>query len=60
MLCAIRNVLQDDLLANGAASSPEKLAAIAPVRTTCTRYFGWHGQDLGAWSEPMSGLPDSL
>jgi len=60
VLCAIRNVLQDDLLANGTAPSPEKLAAIAPVRTTCTRYFGWQGQDLGAWGEPMSGLPDSL
>lgn len=52
MLCRIRNVLQDDSLANGATSSPEKLAAIAPVRTTCTRYFGWSGNDLGAWGEP--------
>ena len=30
----------------------EKLAAIAPVRTTCNRYFGWGGADLGAWGEP--------
>ena len=52
MLCKIRNVLQDDLLANGAGASPEKLAAIAPVRTTCNRYFSWNGGDLGAWGEP--------
>ena len=53
MLCSIRNVLQDDLLAKGAGGSPEKLAAIAPVRTTCNRYFGWNGKDLGAWGEPQ-------
>ena len=56
MLCTIRNVLQDDLLANGAGGSPEKLAAIAPVRTTCNRYFGWDGSDLGAWGEPRNSL----
>jgi len=51
MLCKIRNVLQDECLA-GDAPSPEKLAAIAPVRTTCQRYFGWNGGDLGSWGEP--------
>ena len=56
MLCRIRNVLQDDLLANGAGGSPEKLAGIAPVRTTCNRYFGWNGSDLGAWGEPRNHL----
>ncbi len=54
MLCSIRNVLQDELLANGTGSSAEKLAAIAPVRTTCNRYFGWNGGDLGAWGEPRA------
>ena len=53
MLCAIRNVLQDGQLAEGGAGSPEKLAAIAPVRTTCNRYFSWQGADLGGWGEPM-------
>lgn len=52
MLCKIRNVLQDELLANGAGSSAEKLAAIAPVRTTCNRYFSWEGSSMGAWGEP--------
>ena len=56
MLCSIRNVLQDDLLANGAGGSPEKLAAIAPVRTTCNHYFGWNGSNLGAWGEPRKDL----
>ena len=60
MLCAIRNVLQDDLLANGAGGSPEKLAAIAPVRTTCNRYFGWNGSSLGAWGEPRRDFTDHM
>ena len=60
MLCAIRNVLQDDLLANGAGGSPEKLAAIAPVRTTCNRYFGWNGSNLGAWGEPQKDFTDHM
>jgi len=60
MLCAIRNVLQDDLLANGAGGSPEKLAAIAPVRTTCNRYFGWNGSNLGAWGEPRRDFTDHM
>ena len=52
MLCKIRNVLQEESLTDSAVASPEKLAAIAPVRTTCNRYFGWGGADLGAWGEP--------
>lgn len=54
MLCRICNVLQDELLANGPGDSPEKLSSIAPVRTTCNRYFSWNGADLGAWGEPGS------
>jgi len=56
MLCKIRNVLQDDLLADGNDNSPEKLAAIAPVKTTCRRYFSWNGSDLGAWGEPARSI----
>ena len=56
MLCAIRNVLQDESLAAEDVSTREKLAAIAPVRTTAHRYFGWDGADLGAWGEPMKRL----
>ena len=54
MLCSIRNVLQDETLANGKGSSLDKLNAIAPVKTTCSRYFSWKGTDLGAWGEPMA------
>ena len=57
LLCGIRNVLQDDSLVNGAGGSPEKLAAAAPVRTTCNRYFGWNGGNLGAWGEPGADFP---
>ena len=56
MLCRIRNILQDDLLTEKAVESTEKLASIAPVRTTCNRYFGWKGENLGAWGEPMAKL----
>ena len=56
MLCKIRNVLQEDLLADGTDASPRKLAAIAPVSTTCRRYFGWNGSDLGAWGEPRNQI----
>ena len=56
MLCNIRNVLQDDSLTNPAVGSPEKLAAIAPIRTTCNRYFGWSGTNLGGWGEPQAKL----
>ena len=56
MLCRIRNVLQDDFLAQGPSTAAEKLAAIAPVHTTCHHYFGWDGRDLGAWGEPMGKL----
>ena len=52
MLCKMRNVLQDDSLSDKSKSEAEKLAMIAPVRTTCKRYFGYKGEDLGAWGEP--------
>lgn len=53
MLCKIRNVLQEDLLANGPGSPAEKLAAIAPVKTTCQHYFSWQGEDRGAWGSHL-------
>ncbi|MCR5565914.1 MAG: flavin reductase family protein [Clostridiales bacterium] len=56
MLCRIRNIMQDDLLAKGTGSAAEKLAAIAPVHTTCQTYFSWSGTALGAWGEPMAKL----
>ncbi len=56
MLCRIRNVLQDEGLAREDISDPEKMNAIAPVHTTCRRYFSWSGKDLGAWGEVMSGF----
>ena len=56
MLCSIRNVLQDESLTDPAVDSPDKLAAIAPVHTTCNHYFSWGGTNLGAWGEPMAKL----
>ena len=52
VLCKIRNVLQDELLADPNLSVEEKMAKIAPVSTTCTTYFGWKGNTMGAWHEP--------
>ena len=51
-LCKVRNVLADEALADKTASLEQKMGAIAPVRTTCSTYFGWRGQTLGDWGEP--------
>jgi len=51
MLCRIRNVLVDEQLADDSMSPEQKLAAIAPVSTTCMTYFGWDGRKLGGWNE---------
>ena len=56
MQCKIRNVLQDEALADASVSINDRIAALSPVCTTCRRYFGWDGRDLGAWSEPMKEL----
>ena len=56
MLCSIRNVLQDELLGGKKDNSTEKLAEIAPVQTTCERYFSWEGKNLGAWGAPMADV----
>lgn len=56
LLCRIRNVLQDELLAQEGLSPEEKLRRIAPVSTTCTTYFGWQGDAMGAWGEPAKRL----
>lgn len=56
MLCKIRNVLQDENLATKDKSDVEKLAGIAPVKTTCGRYFSYKGEDLELWGEPMKKL----
>lgn len=56
ILCRIRNVLQDEALADDKKSAAEKLMDIAPVRTTCKHYYGYKGEDLGAWGEPRARL----
>jgi hypothetical protein len=56
MLCKIRNVLQDENLATKDKSDAEKLAGIAPVKTTCGRYFSYKGEDLELWGQPMKKL----
>ena len=55
MLCKMRNVLQDESLSSE-ESAADKLARIAPVRTTCKHYFGYDGRDMGAWGEPGKAL----
>lgn len=52
LLCKVRNVLVDPLLAQEGMTVEEKLRAIAPISTTCMTYFGWDGRALGAWHEP--------
>ena len=53
MLCKIHNILQDEILTDADRTVEERLAAIAPVHATCSRYYSWNGEDLGAWGEPM-------
>ena len=55
ILCKIRNVLQDESLSSEESVS-EKLARIAPVKTTAQTYLGYDGRNLGAWGEPMKKL----
>lgn len=59
MLCNIRNVLQDESLASTDETVADKLARIAPVKTTCHSYFGFKGDYKGAWGEPMKELSTS-
>ena len=56
IICKIRNVLQDEELSAEDVTTAEKLAKIAPVKTTCTEYFGVDGRSLGAWGEPRKQL----
>ena len=50
-LCRIRNVLQDEELADTGKTIEERICAIAPVSTTCTTYFGWDGKPIAGWGE---------
>jgi len=56
LLCKIRNVLADESLQDASKSLEEKIAAIAPARTTCQTYFGWDGRAMGAWGKPMESV----
>ena len=56
MLCKIRNVLQEEALTDETQPLEARLAAIAPVHTTCSTYFDWQGKALGAWGEPMAAV----
>ncbi len=56
MLCTVKNVLVDEALADAAVSVEARIAAIAPVRTTCQTYYGWDGQKMGCWGEPKEEI----
>jgi flavin reductase (DIM6/NTAB) family NADH-FMN oxidoreductase RutF len=56
MLCRIKNVLADEELADKSKTVEERISSIAPVRTTCSTYFGWDGRAMGGWGEPMRAL----
>ncbi len=51
-LCKIRNVLYNEELADEKISVGERLKKIAPISTTCSTYFSYTGEVLGAWGEP--------
>ncbi|MDO4355524.1 MAG: flavin reductase family protein [Clostridia bacterium] len=56
MLCKIHNVLQDARLSDASRPLSDRLAAVAPVSTTCERYFSWNGADMGNWGEPGKAI----
>ena len=56
MICKIRNILQDESLTLNDETTAQKLSRIAPVKTTCSRYFSYRGTDMGAWGEPMKTI----
>jgi hypothetical protein len=56
MLCRVKNVLADEELADKSITVEERISSIAPVRTTCSTYFGWDGRAMGGWGEPMRAL----
>lgn len=56
LLCKVRNVLVDEQLADKGMSVEQRIQTIAPVRTTCSTYFSWNGNAIGAWGEPMKAL----
>lgn len=53
-LCRVKNVLQDEALADSGKTVEERIRAMAPVHTTCATYFGWDGKALAGWGEVAS------
>lgn len=53
LLCKVRNVLADELLCDEGRSIEERIKSIRPVHTTCSTYFSWSGNVIGAWGEPQ-------
>ena len=51
-LCRIRNVLYNEELTDEKIPVGERLRKIAPISTTCSTYFSYSGEVLGAWGEP--------
>lgn len=51
-LCRIRNVLYSEELMDEKTPIGERLRKIAPISTTCSTYFSYTGEVLGAWGEP--------
>ena len=55
-LCKVRNVLADELLCDETTSVEQRIKVIKPVHTTYETYFGWNGNKIGSWSEPMKKI----
>ena len=52
-LCKIRNVLVDEILCDETKSVEHRVKSIKPAHTIGETYFGWNGDAIGSWSEPM-------
>ena len=59
-LCRIKNVLQDEFLQDDSISLQERLRNAAPIRTTCSTYFSYGGDAIGAWGEPQKLFSEKI
>ena len=55
-LCAIKNILVDEILCDDTMSIEQRIKTIKPVHTTCGTYFGWNGDAICPWGKAQEKL----
>ncbi|MCL2199428.1 MAG: flavin reductase family protein [Defluviitaleaceae bacterium] len=59
-LCKIKNVLADESLCTEGLTIEQGIKMIKPALTVGATYFGWDGNAIGSWGDPMKGLPENI